>query len=51
MRVLVISKTSFNVIQYDTVSNIAYSSGTYTITNNGTNYTYAASDYIVNILV
>ena len=51
MRVLVMSKTSFNVIQHDAVSNIAYASGTYTITNNGTNYTYAAGDYIVNIMV
>lgn len=51
MKVLVISKNSFDVIQYNAVSNIAYSSGNYVITNNGTSYTYAGANYIINIMV
>lgn len=51
MRVLVISKTSFDITQYNLVSNIAYSSGNYVITNNGVAHTYSAADYIINIMV
>lgn len=49
MKVLIISKTTFNQIQHANVTNIAYSSGNYVITA-GSTYTYAASDYIITIL-
>ena len=38
-------------MQHNAVTNIAYSSGNYIITDNGNNYTYAASGHIINILV
>lgn len=51
MKVLVISKSTFGVIQHNNVTNIAYTSGNYVITDNGNTYTYAAAGHIVNILV
>ena len=51
MRVVVISKTTFDIVQHNAVTNIAYSSGNYVITDNGNNYTYAAEGHIINILV
>lgn len=53
MAVIVKNKTTFDCIQYDKVSNIAYNSATkiYTITNNGTNYTYSADDYFISVFI
>ena len=51
MKVLVISKTSFDVTQYNAVSSITYSSGNYVIINNGVSHTFSAANYIINILV
>lgn len=51
MRVLVISKSSFDVTQYNAVSSITYSSGNYVIINNGVSHTYSESAVIINILV
>lgn len=51
MKVLVISKSTFDVKQYNNVTNIAYTSGNYVITDGGNTYTYAAAGHIVNILV
>lgn len=50
MRVIVLSKTTFDVVQHNAVTNIAYSSGNYVITDNGNTYTYAAAGHIINIL-
>lgn len=49
MSVLIISKTSFNQIQIDNVTNIAYAGGNYVITAGSTS-TYSASDYNIAIL-
>lgn len=51
MRVIVLSTTSFDVVQHNAVTNIAYSSGNYIITDNGNTYTYAAAGHMINILV
>lgn len=50
MRIIVISKTSFNREDLENVSNIAYSSGTYTITADGTTHTYIAANYMLMII-
>ncbi len=50
MIVVVISKTNWNVTTYRNVSNIAFSSGTYTITNAGVALTFSAEDYFVRIM-
>ena len=53
MAVIVKSKTTFDCIQYDKVTNIAYDGTTkvYTITNNGTNYTYSADNYFISVFI
>lgn len=53
MAVVVKNKHTFDCIQYNQVSNIAYNSGTkvYTITNNGTNYTYSSDDYLICVFI
>lgn len=50
MKVVILSKTSFNVIQLSNVSNIAYSAGTVTVTSGGTNYSYSLENYAISIL-
>lgn len=50
MRVLIKNKNNFNTIELNNVTNIAFSSGNYVITAGGTNYTYSATTYLVNIL-
>lgn len=50
MRVLIVSKNSFNQVEYNNVSNIAYSAGAYVITSGGATYSYSASDYNISIL-
>ena len=52
MKMIVIQKGSFNVTQLENVSNVAFSSGTVTITY-GTDQSasYAASDYMFQFLV
>lgn len=51
MKVLVIKKGSFSVVQLENVSDIAYSSGTVTITHGGGTATYTYADYMLQILV
>ena len=53
MAVIVKNKTTFDCVQYDKVSNIAYDSSTkiYTITNNGTNYTYSSDNYFISVFI
>lgn len=50
MKVLVIKKGTFSVVQLDGVSNIAYSAGTVTITHVGGTATYTYADYMLQIL-
>ena len=52
MNVIIISKTTFAVIQLSDVDNIAFNSATgiYSITVGGTTTTYSADDYRVSIL-
>lgn len=53
MAVIVKNKNTFDCIQYDQVSNIAYNSTTkiYTITNNGNNYTYSSDNYFISVFI
>ena len=52
MKVIVIQKGSFNVTTLESVTNIAYSSGSITISYGvSQSATYAAADYMLLILV
>lgn len=51
MTVIVKHKTTFGTVQYDDVSNIAYSAGTYTITyGNAQTASVNASDWLIAIM-
>ena len=50
MKIIVLSKTTFNMIQYSNVSNIAFGADTFTVTDTGNTYTYAYADYNVQIV-
>lgn len=50
MKVLVISKNTFDTTTLTGVSNIAYSTGTYTITHSGGTASYSATNYHIVIL-
>ena len=52
MKVIAVNKTTLTCIQYDNVSNIAYSSGTYTITygDPAQTITYTEDDVRIAIL-
>lgn len=50
MKVIVISKNTFNTIELANVSNIAFASNTYTITAGGTTSSYNADDYRIAVL-
>ena len=50
MRVIIISKTSFNITQLTNVSSISFASGIYSVVAGGNTYTYAAEDYNISIL-
>lgn len=49
MRVIVISKTPFNVITYNNVVSISISGTNYVI-NDGSSHTYAIADYRIAIV-
>lgn len=49
MKVVVISKTPFNVVTYSNVTSITVSGNNYVI-NNGTAHTYAIADYKIAIV-
>lgn len=52
MDIIVKKKDSFDCIQYNGVKNIAFSSGTYTITkSDNTTVTYLSLNYYIFILV
>lgn len=50
MKVLLINKTSFEVIQLNSVSNIAYSEGIVTVTASGVSTVYSLEDYNLQVL-
>lgn len=50
MKVIVINKTNFNVVEIDNVSNIAYATNTITITHSGGSSSYSLDDYRISIL-
>ena len=50
MKVIVISKNSFNTLELANVSNIAFSSNTYTITAGGVTTTYSADNYRICVI-
>ena len=50
MKVIAIRLSSFAIAQYDNVSNIAYASGSVTITAGGNTYNYNLDDYKIQIL-
>lgn len=50
MTVIALDTQTMAVFQYDNVSNVAYSSGTYTITYGGNTATRAADRYRLQIL-
>lgn len=49
MKVVVISKTPFNVVTYNNVTSITISGNNYVI-NDGSNHTYAIADYKIAIV-
>lgn len=50
MKIIVLSKTNFNIIQHSNVSNIAFGADTFTVTDTGVTYTYAYADYNIQIM-
>lgn len=50
MTVLVKALSTFDLYQIDGVTNIAYTSGTYSITNGNGTVTYNADDYTIHII-
>lgn len=50
MNIVILARTSFNVIEYSGVKNIAFDGTTYTITkSDNTTVTYAKADYLINM--
>lgn len=50
MTVIVSSKSTFDSVQLNNVSNIAYLNGTVTITAGGNTYTYTTDNYTVSLI-
>lgn len=50
MKLIIISKSTFNMIELASVSSIAFGSDTFTVTAAGTTHTYAYADYNVQLL-
>ena len=53
MTVIIKSKTSFDIVQLDNVSNIAYNASTkiYSITNSGGTVTYSSDNYYLSVFL
>ena len=54
MTVIIKSKTTFDIVQLDNVTNIAYNAGTkvYTITvSGGTSTTYSSDNYYMSVFL
>lgn len=50
MKLVIISKTSFNMIELASVSAIVFGADTFTVTASGNSYTYAYADYNIQII-
>lgn len=50
MVIILMNRSSFEVIQLNSVTNITYSSGNYVITAGGTTTTKSAADYILQVI-
>lgn len=50
MKLIIISKTSFNMIELASVSAIVFGEDTFTVTASGTPHTYAYADYNIQII-
>lgn len=50
MKLIIISKSTFNMIELTSVSNIAFGADTFTVTASGTAHTYAYADYNIQLL-
>ena len=50
MKVLIIKIDSFGTIQLDNVSNIAFASGSFTVTASGVSQTFSTDSYKLQIL-
>lgn len=53
MTVIIKSKTTFDIVQLDNVTNIAYNAGTkiYSITNSGGTVTYSSDNYYLSVFL
>ena len=53
MTVIIKSKTTFDIVQLDNVTNIAYNAGTktYTITASGGTTTYSSDNYYMSVFL
>lgn len=53
MTVIIKSKTTFDIVQLDNVTNIAYNAGTkvYTITSSGGTVTYSSDNYYLSVFL
>lgn len=52
MRLIIISRNTFATVDLQNVTNIAYSSGVYTVTTSGGNtYNYNSSDWIISLVM
>lgn len=50
MKVIIVNKSDFNVIQFNGVTNIAYAANQVTITHGGGTGTFSLSNYTISIL-
>lgn len=50
MKVVIISKTSLDITELTSVSNIAFSTDNFTVTSSGNNYTYSYAAYNIQII-
>lgn len=50
MSIIIKNKSTFDTIQVDNVSNIAYDGTNYAITAGGSTTNYSAATYLINIL-
>jgi len=50
MKVIIINKSDFNVIQFNGVTNIAYAANQVTITHGGGTGTFSLNTYTISIL-
>lgn len=51
MKVILKNKNNFNTIEYQNVTNVAFSGTSIIITSNGTQYTYSSLDWYFTMLL